>query len=96
MNDVERRVVKFQVVDISDRDAEIVKTSLSSQPQCCRDRGRRRVDANNGAACQPFGEVDGDRSGPDAHVKEPVRRFEPRQQVRRGILGGTPLVGSKD
>ena len=69
VNDVERCVRELQVIDISDRHAEIANTSLSSQPQCRRDCGWRGVDANDWAIRQPFGEIDGDRAGPDAHIK---------------------------
>ena len=73
MNDVERCVRELQVVDISDKHAEIAKTSLGSQPQCRRNCGWRGVDANDRAndwaVRQPFGEIDGDRAGPNAHIK---------------------------
>jgi hypothetical protein len=69
VNEVERRVRKLQVIDISDGRPEIANTSLSSQPQCRRNCGWRRVDANDCAIRQPFGEIDGDRAGPDAHIE---------------------------
>jgi hypothetical protein len=72
MNDVERGVRELQVVDISDRHAEIGNTSLSSQPQCRRNCGWGGVNAYDRAndwANEPFGEIDGDRAGPNGHVK---------------------------
>jgi len=96
MNHIEGCVGKPQVIDISDSHAEIIKASFSGQPPCFRNCGWRRVNANDGAIRQPVGEIDGYRPWANADIKQPVRRFEPGQQVRRGIVGGTPLVRSKD
>ena len=79
VNYVERRVRKFQVVNIPDRDAEIAEIPFGGQLLCCRNCRRRRIDADNPTVGQPLGEIDGDSPGADAYIEQSVPRLQPGQ-----------------
>ena len=69
---------------------------LSRQRLRRRDRSRRGVNADHRAVGQPCGEIDRDGSRTDADIQHSVARFQPGEQVRRGILRSPPAVRSQD
>lgn len=91
VDDVPRRIVKRQTIDVAD--GEFDSRMLIS---CGVDDAGRSVDAENAAPAEALREISGDRPWPAANVEQLQSRFQMRQQIRRGVLDGSPFVGSED